>query len=288
MSKLKEVRIWRLVKWLLLILVYLTLSGVSFGVLIIPIVGAIVLTIKAYNIEKERETGLSDNFTGNNLFFRYGYRINQTAFSIPSGTKSEEMPASKLADTLQENIKQESTIRLGAINAQVITITDKKINDSKNFVRLIFRTQRGSQLSHFVHYATTGKAVVAHYFTYVRGTYKWDDVVDFVLLSPFKIWGWGMEWRKDEYSILATISSYIANSYDLIDLTTFFESSYYVLMDETRNNLQELGLLSEELNQVIVNNIHNTQNVDVSNSRNVTFGGVTNTVRGTARKLTQA
>ena len=75
----------------------------------------------------------------------------------------------------------------------------------------------------------------------------------------------------------------IKNSFDAIDLTTFYESSYYVLLDETRAFLKDNGLLSEEVAQVIFNNIsnNNSQNISISRSRNVSLGRISHQASAT-------
>ncbi|NEP23728.1 hypothetical protein [Moorena sp. SIO3I6] len=184
----------------------------------------------------------------------------------------------EIADKTHQKLSQ-STVNL------VLAYDRELRSDRKNFLKILFRTVRGSQLSHFVHYAVAGKSIVAHYFTYVRGTHNWFDVLAFVFFSPVSIWFWLVPWLANEFSITSYISTrleYMNNSFDRIDLITFYESSYYVLMDETRLILKANGILTEELAQIIFNNINNnhSQNVNINNSSGLNLGNISNSFKG--------
>jgi hypothetical protein len=270
----------RAVSWLVIGLLYLALAIGSYGLLLLIFVPSMLFGSMAYKNDQLREQNATDTFQNQNLFFRYGTPIKVTEFPIPANSSWTEKETAEIAHKMNQRVESRSMERLcmpGISAFGTIDIIDKRLlTDKRSFLKVVYKTIRGSQLSHFVHYAVAGKSIVAHYYTYIRGATKWHDVFNFVFFSPLTIWFWGIPWLKNQCSILSLISRTEANSFDAIDLTTFYESSYYVLLDETRAFLKENGLLSEEVAQVIFNNIsnNNSQNINISRSRNVSLGRI--------------
>lgn len=269
------------------------ISGLaSFLTCVTPFVvigGLMALVVWAYRKDKIREQVSMDDFKDDNLLFRYGYEINQTTLSIAVKPEWSDKEINEFVVSMRQRIATQILNRFASSKLEVINpvhIKDKNMQqDGRDFLKIIFRSIRGSQVSHFIYYAIAGKYVVVHYFTRVRGKYRWHDMVDFVITGPLHIWFWGIDWLQNQYSIIAAISRYLNNSYDLIDLETFFEASYLVLLDETRNFLKEEGLLSEELNQIIVNNINNSQNISVSHATGFSFGNIASNVQNVAKSV---
>lgn len=279
--------VFRILGWIFFGFIYLSIVIGSFGLMLILLIPLFLLSHHAYKLDLKREKKETDNFKDNNLFFRYGYRINRTVFSIPIDTNWSDGKIDDFAAEMSQTIAVKTHERLKHPTVYLVTILDKKLkSDSKNFLKMVFRTKRGSQLSHFVYYAVSGKSIVAHYFTYVRGTYQWYDVFNFVFFCPISIWFWSIPWINNQFSIISSISTTIDNSFDVIDLSTFYESSYYALLDETRIILKENGLLTEELAQVIFNNINNnnSQNVNINNSSGLNLGNISNFVQSSVKK----
>ena len=75
--------IFRILGWIFFSYIYLILIISTYGILLIIFIPLFVLSNRAFNIDLKRERKANDNFKDNNLFFRYGYRINRTDFSIP-------------------------------------------------------------------------------------------------------------------------------------------------------------------------------------------------------------
>lgn len=275
----------RLVSWFVFGLLYLALVVGSYGLFLLVLIPSMLLGRMAYKNDQLREQNATDTFQNQNLFFRYGNPINVTEFPIPANSSWSEMETVEIAQKMNISVETRSMARLrmeGIAAFGTIDIIDKRlITDKRSFLKVVYKTMRGSQLSHFVHYAVAGKTIVAHYYTYIRGATKWHDVLNFIFVSPLTIWFWGIPWLKNKYSIISAISRTEANSFDAIDLTTFYESSYYVLLDETRGFLKENGLLSDEVAQVIFNNIsnNNSQNINISRSRNVSMGRISHQAR---------
>lgn len=312
----------RIVKWLVVVGLYFWVTGACVSVVLIPfgfsvsslfddynfaqmvsgafgllscilplaiIAGLMALMAWIYNTDKMREQTASDDFKNNNLLFRYGYKINETTLPIAVKPEWTEQEIREFVEAMQNRIASQIHDRFAAAEVQVtnpIYIKDKDLPaDNRNFLKVIFRSRRGSQASHFITYAITGKYVVVHYLSRIRGKYRWHDVADFVITGPISIWFWGISWLQNQYSVIAAISKIVSNSYDLLDLRTYFEASYLVLLDETRAFLDEKGLLTEAVNQIIVNNINNSQNVSISGSSGVSLGGVVNAVQSAAQSL---
>lgn len=264
-----------------------SISGI-FGFLgcLIPIIifgGIMALMAWIFKMDKARERTASDDFKNENLLYRYGYKINEITLPIAVKTEWTDNETQEFVNAMRQRIASQIQNRFAGSGVQVtsrVHIKDKDLpSDNRTFLKVIFRSIRGSQASHFITYAVAGKYVVIHYISLIRGKYRWHDAVDFVISSPLTIWFWGLSWVQNQYSIIASISKIVGNSYDLLDLKTYFEASYLVLLDETRNFIKEKGLLTDELNQIIVNNINNSQNISISGSSGVKLGDVVNAVQ---------
>lgn len=265
--------------WFVLSVIYLaTLPTV---ILPLIILGTMGFSWWAYEQDKEREKVSSDDFKEMGLLFRYGYEINDVAVPIFVDLPLHQLKdlAAELANRLYHAL-QASFSELDMELDFPVIIKDKEYpTDQREFLKMLIRTARGSQLSHFVHLAITGKYIVVHFTTKVRGRYEWYNIVSFILLSPITIWFWGVDWWKNQYSIISSISTMLGNSYDLIDLTSYFQSTYLMVWRAIRDFLKEKDLLSDDVQQLIVNNITNTQNISVSKSRQVNLGNVVNRVQ---------
>ncbi|MFN8413163.1 MAG: hypothetical protein U0Z26_12320 [Anaerolineales bacterium] len=277
-------------------------SGFSFGRMVsgllniaacvVPLVivgGMMAGMVWIFKRDQKREEEASDDFKHENLFYRYGYEINHRTLSIATRVEWTDAQIQEFAAEMGERIATKIREHFAGANVEVINpvhIKDRDLtSDARDFLKIIFHSIRGSQVTHFIYHSVLGKYIVVHYITRVRGKYRWHDVVDFVITGPLTIWFWFANWMQNQYSVVAAISKFIGNSYDLIDLASYFESSYLVLMDETGIFLKEKGLLTEVLNNIIVQNINNSQNINVNNSSNVNLTGITNAVAGVAKRF---
>ena len=75
---------------------------------------------------------------------------------------------------------------------------------------------------------------------------------------------------------LSHLSVYRASSFDGIDLRTMYSLTNKIVYEETEKLLKEAELLTEEIRQVIYNNIYNNnqQSISISHSAGVTLGSV--------------
>ncbi len=274
-----------MIGWLVLSIIYL--STLPTVILPLIILGAMGFSWWAYEQDKEREKVASDDFKEMGLLFRYGYEINDVAVPVFVDLPSHQIDdlvralTNRLYSTLQD-----AFANLNMVLAFPVVIKDKEYpEDQREFLKMVMRTSRGSQLSHFIHFAVTGKYIVTHFTTKVRGRYEWYNVVNFILLSPITVWFWGVDWWKNQYSIVASISTTVGNSYDLIDLTSYFQSTYLMVWRVIRDFLKEKDLLSDDVQQIIINNITNTQQISVSKSRQVNLGNIINRVQSAVPRI---
>lgn len=298
----------RMFKWLILVFVYLqglsictAIFGFSSGRAIGPstllscfpsliVIGVIMYAVfLMFKKDKERENNPSDDFKDGNLLYRYGYEVNEDVIPIPVDSSWTEQQILSFVSAMRHRIAYKFRERFSSSKIEIIesfTIKDKDMpSDARNFLKIIFRSIRGSQVSHFVDYEIMGKYIVVHYVSKIRGKYRWHDVADFVIMGPLTIWFWGIGWLQNQYSIVAAISKIVYNSYDQIDLKSFFTSSYLVTLDETRIFLKENNLLTDELNQIIMHNINNSQNINITGSPGTSLSGLTNTVQNVGRSV---
>lgn len=313
----------RIFKWLILIGLYFWVSSLCVGTFLLPlslsfayrddtfsnllsgllstlscvapigVFGLLMgLMVYIFNTDRKREVDASDDFKKNRLFIRYGYEFNKISIPVPVKADWEDKDIAALVDELRTKLANQFKTRYAADKVEVLNpvyVKDKDLpSDSRAFLRITYNSRRGSRISHFIHYAIAGKYVVIHYTSRVRGNYRWHDIVDFVISGPMTIWGWGLDWIQNQFSVISYISRFVTNSYDEIDLKTFFDSSYYVMLDETRDFLDEKGLLTKELEQVIINNINNSQNINVTGSSGVSVGRVINAVQGATQNIGRA
>lgn len=266
-------------KWLFVAFAYVLLFNVLGIKALFIFVPSFALSAWAYVSDKAREARSMDDFSGDRLFFRYGHQVDSTYISVPIDQKWGFKETEDYAQTLRLSLAQKIAARLPEELAQVrgdIVVADRGTGERKDFIRVCVRSRFGSLLTHFVHYANFGQTITAHYFTYIRGIHNDWDVVKFLLLSPFTIWSWGVPWLLNRYSIVSQLSVYRASSFDGIDLRTMFCLTNKVVYEETEKLLTEAGLITEEIRQVIHNNIYNNnqQNISISHSSGVSLGGV--------------
>jgi hypothetical protein len=241
--------------------------------------GAIFLgALMALAKDRDREATPVDSFRGDRLFFRYGEETSRFVLPIPADGDWTAEEVAQFSGRLSRGLAGAVRARLeGADSVRVdddIQISDVSTNESKPFIKVQVRSKFGSTLTHFVHLASFGKTITAHYFTFVRGTVTRWETFKFVLASPFSIWFWGIPWLLNEHSILAQISRFRASSFDGIDIETMHSLTHQVIFGGTEEILKDAGLLSDEIRQVLHTHYHNTQSITVSRSASVVIGNV--------------
>jgi hypothetical protein len=273
------IQVFRRLKWFFVGCAYAALFIAFEAKALLIIIPCFVISACAYMGDKAREHQSMDDFSGGRLFFRYGNQVDSTYIPIPIDRKWGFEETQSYAQTLRLSLAQRIAARLPESLAQVlgnVVVKDRGTGEQKEFLRVCVRSRFGSLLTHFVHYASYGQTITAHYFTYVRGIHSDLDVVKFILLSPFTLWFWGGPWLLNRYSIISHLSVYRASSFDGIDMRTMYCLTNKAVYEETEKLLTEAGLITEEIRQVIYNNIYNNnqQNISISHSSGVSLGGV--------------
>lgn len=259
-------------------------SVVGVGLIATPLVSLIALAAWAFGEDRQREAVGADDFRNSWLFHRYGELVNYAVLSIPvkSSWSFEETQTS--AENLRANLADRIVKLLPDQSVQVMAqklVTDTETNEKKGFTRVLIKSAYGSTVTVFIHYASFGQTITAHYFTYCRGTYDTLSMIKFILLSPFTIWFWGLPWLLNQFSILARISDFRASSFDAIDLQTMYTVTRRIVFEETESILTELGLITEEIRQAI--HYHAHQDVRISGAGSVSIGTISQATAANAQ-----
>ena len=153
----------RTVSWLVFGSLYLSLTALSLGLFLLIIIPSMLLGRMAYKNDQLREQNLTDTFLNQNLFFRYGTPVNVTEFPIPANSSWTEKETVEIAQRMNQRVESRSMerLRMQRISAfETIDIIDKRLfTDKRSFLKVVYKTIRGSQLSHFVHYAVAGTSI---------------------------------------------------------------------------------------------------------------------------------
>jgi hypothetical protein len=249
--------IFRRFKWAFVLTVYAALFAVMHMAALVLIVPFILLSALAYAVDKQRERDARDDFSGGWLFYRYGSEIDSTVLPLPAQAEWSAEQTMEFGQSLQASLASRIVARLPASAVEVAAdcvITDQESGEKKSFIRLVVRSHFGSMLTHFIHYASFGRTITAHYFTFLRGSHGDWAAVKFILESPLTIWFWGIPWLRNRHSIAADLSAFRASSFDGIDLRTMATLTSQVVYEETAVVLDELGLLTEDVKRVL--NVH--------------------------------
>lgn len=287
-------QLWRrtvlFVQWFFLALYYSFLIGAvgfqyqmgdypSAFMTVAPTIVFIALAIVAFEQDKKRDTLGLDDFRDGRLFFRYGQEVDYVAIPIPVKEQWGFKETSISAETLRTTLAERICARLPYESVQVIgrkIIADLETGEQKEFTRISIRSAFGSSVTMFLHYAAFGQTITAHYFTYRRGIYTIWALIKFALASPFTLWFWGIPWLLNRHSLVSRISDFRSSSFDAIDLQTMYGVAHRVVYEETAEALEEVGLLTEALKQIIninIQSVRNLQNLSIINSPGAQVSG---------------
>ena len=264
-------------KWLLITFAYV-FAIESYGIRAVLVFLILIgLSLVAYRVDKDREEKGVDHFRGGRLFYRYGDEVEKVFFSLPTKSEWDADQIAQFASSLQERLgaRLQARVPTELVSVKDLQIADLSTQETKSFLRILAKSRFGSTLTHFVHYASFGRTLTAHYFTYLRGTFSEWELVKFAIASPFTIWVWGVSWLLNQHSIISDISQFRSSSFDGVDIRTLYSMTKVILYEETEKILKEAGLLTEEVQQII--NIHkhsHVNNLNISNSSNVNLSNI--------------
>ena len=274
-----------------LVLIYLVLLYVDvLSYLYYLIVPIWAFTIFAYFREKAKVTDVVDTFEDDNLFYRYGTKVSGEIYPLRFDRRISEAEAEPLLEEVKRNLtdamREEIDYRIfrGDHKTEVVEISDRRYrSDLRRFMRFAYTGQRGGELNHFLLFEFIGSYLVIHIDSFVKGIPHWYDLAYFLLSSPYKIWLWIIPWFRNDYSILTKVSKYLDNSFETYDLNSYYMASRFSFLDSIKEYLQEKGLLTEELQNII--NYQMVMNQNVVNGNQVSVNGSNNMLGAITQKL---
>ena len=236
----------------------------------IPILSSIIF----YFTEKGDIESESENFYDERLFYKYGYLIQKNVIPLGIGETKE---GDNLIDELYEFLKEKLENKFKSdplFRNQDISVNDSKHkDDSRYFLKLAFTTIRKSTYYNFINLKQIGEQIAVNNLQYVKSSHKWYHVLLFIMTAPFHYWSWIYHRVGSKYSIDSYLGGYYyGNSFDIIDLEVYVKASTFIVLRSIEDFAEEKGLLTEELRQLIVNNINNTQNIHIEKSKGVRIG----------------
>lgn len=238
---------------------YLSLGWIGYLI----IFAIISFSIYAFFSEKKSIESGNVRFRKNNLFFRYGFKIASFPTSLPTKDSWNVEETTAFGDKLTERIKNkflthygDSPLR-GKQIISIVNVTDsERPSDSRGFLKISFTGSRGAIFTWFITYELVGNCIVLYRMVFLLGIAHWYDLLFFFVTSPITILFWFYRWIKGEYDIYARVSRGIGNSFEVLDVQVYYESSDELITKAIVEELDANGLLPEPKMQEI-NNIFN-------------------------------
>ena len=124
--------------------------------------------------------------------------------------------------------------------------------------------------------------VVINFDSHLKGIPYWYERLDFLFMSPFRIWLWIIPWIRGFFSISTAISQNLDNSFEEYDIAAYYNVSQNTVLNGIESFLEERGLLTTEMrniiyNQLVYNNYGNQTNMNVSGTGH-TIGNISQTM----------
>ena len=134
-----------------------------------------------------------------------------------------------------------------------------------------------------IYHQTLGNQVIIHQMVYLRGHYYKSDVLSFLVWSPLNIWFWIRSWFRGEYNIVNNLSTrFNPSSFDHLDLLSTFKTTTFMIQTFIMEFAQKNNLLTDAIQNIInqnINNSQNVQNINVNQSQGVNIGNVNAVVK---------
>jgi hypothetical protein len=248
------------------------------GILIIILL-ILLFPLIAYFSDKSKDRSGNDNFKRGGLFARYGKEIYSSVIPIQIDPKktsksSEEVIAGIKRFLMAELEKQfANTPRFSLAELSVKDL--KKSKDVRDFLRFSFVTPRNTKIHSIVYIPILGDQIIVQQMVHMRGNYYWYDVLWFLITSPLTFLFWIRRWFRGEYNIVANLSTkFNTSSFDYLDSLTIFKTTTVLTQTLVMQYARENGLLTEEIEKMIVQNITNSQNINISKSSGVKLGAI--------------
>lgn len=254
-------------------------------IMVVVILITIVASVFSFITEKKQFENSefkeldSESFDDERLFYKYGQLIKSDVVPIGASKKTEANIAeisNSLIEDLQTKLREkfDSDLNTFKVNIGKLKIEDTKNKlDSREFLKVEFETIRESKLTCFVNINVIGNQLAINNFQYIRSKYQWFNVMFFIVSAPFHYWLWIYDWVRGKETIDSRLGKYyFENSYDLMDLVCILKTSTFTILKEIESFADKHNLLTEEVKQLIVNNMTNTQNISIEKSKGVRIG----------------
>ena len=260
-----------------------------FALLKWPIIIAFAITIALYLMESNRTKAKSDSFKDDNLFFRYGSRISSFILHVKFPNELVEAQTNSFVAEMSEHLEKsvveeiEGRIIRGSHTTELLTVKDSRnTHDIREFLRFTYTGLRGGALTNFVNFEEIGSYVVINFDSHLKGIPYWYERLDFLFMSPFRIWLWIIPWIRGFFSISTAISQNLDNSFEEYDIAAYYNVSQNTVLNGIESFLEERGLLTTEMrniiyNQLVYNNYGNQTNMNVSGTGH-TIGNISQTM----------
>lgn len=243
---------------------------------------AIVTSLIAYFVSKNKQIDFSnDKFYDDNLFYQYGQLVQTELIPInlPDGYQKNDGLEEQLdiKSNLQSYLIEQLNLRFNSDTAYQFNqtkISDLYLkSDRRDFCLFSFTTIRHSMINYCVNCKYVGDQLVINTKVFIRSYYNWYDVLLHVVSAPLHSWSWIYSFLKKTYSLSSRLGSlYQNNSFDQIDIESYIKSASFTVISSIEKFATDNNLMSSELQQVIVNNINNTQNISIQKSKGISFG----------------
>ncbi|MDW3194939.1 MAG: hypothetical protein R8G66_21380 [Cytophagales bacterium] len=243
-----------------------------------------IITLICFFAEKGYAEGKSEWFYDDLLFQRYGQLLkNET---IPIGVKNLSKNSEELARNLYYHLSQSVKARFGTnqrFSSEIVKVIDSHLeSDARLFLKIKLVSMRNSQISYFVNLDTVGKQLAINTRIHLRNKYAWHQVLLFVVTSPLTYWLWIYHWLLRKYFIRSEINNDLGNAFEKMDLESYIKLATFTIMVGIEEFAKANDLLTEELKQLIINNINNSQSINISKSRSIRISGMRYKIRHSA------
>ncbi|MEM8524220.1 MAG: hypothetical protein AAGG68_06240 [Bacteroidota bacterium] len=275
---------------IVLLLVYVSIS-ISIGITteeifydgswVATVPGIIFLTMLVtgicYAIERGKTDSKQEDFYDERLFYKYGQVVKADVLPIGASKGKTSKTTEELARNLYHHLTLNMREKFGdnqQFNTKLISVSDSnKKSDARIFMKMHFLTMRKSSLTYFVTLKNVGNQLAINSLAYIKSNYAWHAALLYIVGAPFHYWFWIYHWLMGKYAISSRLGMiYTGNSFDKLDLESFLKAATFTIMGSIEDFAKENNLLTEELKQTIVNNINNTQNIQIEKSKGVRIG----------------
>lgn len=246
----------------------------------------VLASIICFLIDNYREQSPTDDFTGGNLFYRYGLDVESSTVTIGLDKLQSGKSAADISNALSNFLYSEIAGQFAnrpkdRFNISYKEIADRKLlKDKRRFIQSFITTQRGSQINHFILILIVGKQIIVHEYYYLKGKSKLAYSILFFALAPLHFWTWFQLWIFRNFSLINHLKqSYNSSSYELIDLETIIRSMKFLTSSSIKHFVIKEGLQTDEFNLVINQSISNSQNININNSNSVSVSNIKSTIQ---------